>query len=94
MSDKKLEILESRVKEAMESCPQAKEVLETLFPETKQQKWVDVSGKCELKHHVDGMNFRLHLPEDRVLCYFVVTTINLMGQSNFKFENGRLYHKE
>ena len=44
-----LKITKEKVLKASEQCPDAKDVLETLFPDAFKKEWKDVTDKCKIE---------------------------------------------
>ncbi len=92
--DKELKVMESRVKAAMEKCPQGKEILTELFYPKPKEEWKDVSDECSLEKHnsvVPGHCFLIR--EGKGGWGFWITSMENPCPDKFKIENGRIYRK-
>lgn len=87
---KELKITKEKVLEASESCPDAKGVLKTLFPEAfkEKEKWVDITNETKLEwdNHGDYWNIHVIHKGEEVAYICDEEMFNLWGSAKGKYK--------
>jgi hypothetical protein len=102
VSDDILTISKSKVLEAMERCPQAKNALETIFGEQVKPKeeWEDVTKKCFVDPgDGDGrclsINYRPGVPNGGIVAITIIgPAAGINVWEPYKLENGRIWRRK